>query len=101
MDGGLPYSWPVTTELVGFKYQDNLYCVPDIMVVLGVMQSPKAARVTAGHVKTFVRIYGRQKHMLKNDDPRWEDSQVIPQPVFASDDQWCEHCQERLSNASA
>lgn len=89
-----------STDVVGWAYNTETYCVSDVMIALGMMKSPKAARVTLDHVKTFIRLYGRQKFNLKRDDPRWWDSTEIPQPIFSGEegDNTCAVCKERLDD---
>lgn len=95
---GIHAAWLHSTDVVGFAFGADTYCVPDTLVVLGVMRSPKKAGATQAHVSTFIKIYGRQKLNLKNDDPRWKDSTVIPQPIFTNEaaDMTCGHCKEAL-----
>jgi hypothetical protein len=64
---------------------------------------PPAWRGSTGseeQIKQAVWRYGADELKLEGDDPRWWDSAVLPQPVFATDeidDMVCDDCREALA----
>lgn len=71
------------TDIVGYAYCADTYCPRCTLALMGSVSTlpPRQAIV-----ESEIRIWGAEiRDLTDPEDPRWRDSDMIPQPIFLND----------------
>jgi hypothetical protein len=73
------------TDVVGFAYLADEWCP---RCTLGLIGSVSTLPPLPAIVESEIKLYGTEIRDLDvaGEDPRWRDSDTIPQPIFNGDD---------------
>lgn len=87
-----------TTDIVAFVYNVEFWHPPCVLKGLGLMDNPENKGVLPGTVCSMIKQHGRFMGLAR-DDPRWEDSETLPQPLTTDEmepGQQCYGCGEEI-----
>lgn len=77
-----------STDIVGFAWNTEVWCPRDLMAALDGTMVTLPVRGDSPILDAMIIAYGIRVHKLTDDDdPRWKDSTVVPQPIFSGSDE--------------